>query len=83
MPGTEDAWHDLGNVRTFKTASTPGMTFVTAPGRDPAPYRAALAEAASALPAWAREATGMIGVTVLPPEAYERPLPPEPVLSAA
>ena len=64
------------------TRATPGMSFVTARGRDPGPIRDALAEALDRLPREASELLGLRGVVLLPPEAYERPLPPPPVLAA-
>lgn len=66
-----------------RTAATPGMTFVAAGTVDPAPRRAALAEAVAALPGEARAVLGLRGVAVLPDAAYERPLPPPPVLVAS
>jgi ABC-type phosphate/phosphonate transport system substrate-binding protein len=66
-----------------RTGSTPGMSFVTARGNDPAPIRAALAEALAELKPEAAEVLGLRGLAVLPPSAYERPLPPAPLLAPA
>lgn len=66
-----------------RTRSTPGMSFIAARGLDPAPLRAALAEALADLPPAITETLGLLGMAVLPAEAYDRPLPPEPALSAA
>ncbi len=66
-----------------RTVATPGMTFVTAGAADPLPYREALEEAVAALPAGPRAALGLRGIAVLPDAAYERPLPPPPVLVAS
>lgn len=66
-----------------RTRSTPGMTFIAALGLDPEPIRAALAEAVERLPDEARRVLGLRGVVALPPSAYDRPLPPAPVLAGA
>lgn len=63
-----------------RTATSPGMSFITAPGRDPAPYWEAIREAIAALPAWASDDLGLRGLAVLPPSAYDRPLPPAPLV---
>jgi hypothetical protein len=63
-----------------RTATSPGMSFITAPGRDPGPYREAIREAIAAVPAWASEDLGLRGLIVLPPSAYDRPLPPAPLV---
>jgi ABC-type phosphate/phosphonate transport system substrate-binding protein len=60
------------------TAATPGMTFITAQDRDPAPFRAAIAEAIAALDSTMRDALGLQGIVVLPRASYEIPLPPSP-----
>lgn len=62
------------------THATPGMTFITAPDRDPAPFRAAIAEAIAALDPASRNTLGLQGIVTLPPSAYEIPLPPPPEL---
>ncbi len=66
-----------------RTASTPGMSFVTARANDPAPIRAALEEALAGLTPDLAEVLGLRGVAALPPSAYERPLPPAPALAPA
>lgn len=59
-----------------RTHPSPGMTFVTAPGRDPAPYRQAIAEGIAALTQADRDDLGLRGIVVLPENAYDIPLPP-------
>jgi ABC-type phosphate/phosphonate transport system substrate-binding protein len=58
-----------------RTHTSPGMTMITRAGEDPAPYRAAIAEAIARLPAPDRQALGLRGITVLPDAAYDIPLP--------
>lgn len=59
------------------SAPAPGMTYITrAP--DPAPIRAALAQAVDALPEAPRAALGLRGFAPLPDLAYDFPLPPRP-----
>ncbi len=65
-----------------RTRATPGMTLITGPGRDPRPYREAIAEAIAALPEPEAETLGLRGIVVLPSTAYERPLPPAPRIAA-
>ncbi len=65
-----------------RTASTPGMSFATARTNDPAPLRAALAEALADLSPEVAETLGLRGMAALPPSAYDRPLPPAPALAA-
>lgn len=60
------------------TDPSPGMTFITRAGQDPAPYRDALAAALAALEDRHREVLGLRGFPVLPEEAYAIPLPPHP-----
>jgi ABC-type phosphate/phosphonate transport system substrate-binding protein len=60
------------------TEPSPGMTFITRAGEDPAPYRAALEAALDGLEPEHRETLGLRGVPVLPDEAYDMPLPPHP-----
>lgn len=65
------------------TEPSPGMTFVCAPGHDPAPLRAALESAIGDLSAEDRAALGELrGLADLPPSAYDHPLPPPPDLPA-
>lgn len=61
-----------------RTRTSPGMTFITRQGEDPAPYREALAAAIAALPGGPAALLGLRGVVVLPPSAYDLPLPPDP-----
>lgn len=57
------------------TPPSPGMTFVTAAGRDPAPYHAAIAGAIDGLSAADRDVLGLRGIVALPEAAYDIPLP--------
>ena len=61
-----------------RSHATPGMTFITAPGADPAPLRAAIADAIAALDPAARDTLGLRGIVALPPQAYDIPLPSPP-----
>jgi ABC-type phosphate/phosphonate transport system substrate-binding protein len=63
-----------------QTHATPGMTFITSPGRDPAPFHAAIAEAIATLDPAAHDTLGLQGIATLPPSAYDIPLPPPPEL---
>jgi ABC-type phosphate/phosphonate transport system substrate-binding protein len=63
-----------------RTHSSPGMTFITAPGRDPAPFRAAIAGAITALDDAARDLMGLRAIVTLPPADYDIPLPRPPHL---
>ena len=65
-----------------RTAASPGQSFITAPGQDPAPFREAIAQAISALPTPEAELLGLRAVVALPPSAYGRPLPPVPDVTA-
>lgn len=66
-----------------RTAPTPGLPYVTAAGRDPAPIRAAVQAAITALPAADRAALGLRGLVQIPAAAYlALPVPPLPVLQA-
>jgi len=60
----------------------PGQSFVTAGQVDPAPYRAAIAEALAALPAAHADVIGLRSIVALPDAAYDRPLPPPPKMPA-
>lgn len=64
-----------------RTHATPGMTFITCKGQDPAPYRAAIADTIAALPAEAAELLGLRGIVSLSSAAYDLPLPEAPVHS--
>lgn len=66
-----------------RTASSPGMTFITGKDRDPAPMFDAVAEAIAALPAGHRAATGLRGIVRLPEADYAIPLPDAPRTAAA
>lgn len=69
-----------GGVRVIgQTHATPGMTFITAKGRDPAPYFDAIAAAIAALPAEPAATLGLRGIVRLPLSAYDIPLPPSPI----
>ena len=61
-----------------RTATSPGMSFITAGTRDPAPFRAAIAQAIATLPRAEAEVLGLRALVVLPLSAYERRLPPSP-----
>lgn len=61
-----------------RTAMTPGMSFVTAAGRDPAPLRAAVTAAIAALPEAEREVLGLRAIVPLPQDAYNIALPATP-----
>ncbi len=58
------------------TDASPGMTFITRAGQDPAPYASALRDAIAALPADHRRTLGLRGIVDLPDAAYDFPLPP-------
>lgn len=61
-----------------RTAATPGISFVTRPRQDPAPYFAAIQDAIADLPAAEAELLGLQGIVALPLSAYEIPLPQPP-----
>lgn len=61
-----------------RTHTTPGMTFITAMGHDPAPYFAAIDTAIKALPQTDRTTLNLRGIIALPETAYDIPLPPFP-----
>lgn len=58
------------------TDASPGMTFITRAGQDPAPYRDALDTAITALDPAHRQTLGLRGIVDLPDAAYDFPLPP-------
>jgi ABC-type phosphate/phosphonate transport system substrate-binding protein len=69
--------HVAATVRVIgRTAASPGMTFITRAGQDPAPYRAAIADAIAGLPPDARDLLGLRGIVRLSPDAYDLPIPP-------
>jgi hypothetical protein len=59
------------------TDCSPGMTFVTRLGEDPAPYFAAIAGAIAGLDARSARCLGLKGIVTLPDAAYDIPLPPK------
>lgn len=62
-----------------RTAPTPGLPYITAKGRDPAPIFAAIAEAISALTDADRDMLLLRGIVRIPAEAYLAvPNPPAP-----
>ncbi len=62
-----------------RTQSSPGLTFITAKGQDPAPYFAAITDAIAALTAAEADVLGLRGIVALSSDAYDLPLPPAPV----
>jgi len=73
--------HDAAAARVRvvdRTGSSPGLTFCTARGNDPAPIRAALCDAIAALPPRARAAIDLCGIVTHPASAYDLPIPPNP-----
>ncbi|EYD78352.1 ABC-type phosphate/phosphonate transport system, periplasmic component [Rubellimicrobium mesophilum DSM 19309] len=77
-------WHPLaGRVRVLdRTAASPGQSFITRAGQDPAPYREAIAEAIATLPRPESDLLGLRRIVVLPLSAYDLPLPPVPNVTA-
>ena len=72
-----------GQVRVIgRTHATPGMTFITRQGQDPAPYRDAIAAAIAGLAPGDRAILGLRGIVTLPDSAYDIPLPPNPAAFA-
>ena len=69
--GITDGLHIIGH-----TAPSPGMTFITRPGQEPAPYFAAVNDAINSLPAQYRKILNLRGIVHLPQTAYDLPLPP-------
>ena len=62
-----------------RTAPTPALPWITAAATDPAPIRAALAEALAALPAETRAALDLHGIVQIDATAYRAvPIPPNP-----
>jgi len=73
----------VARVRVIgRTHASPAMTLITAGRRDPAPYRAAISAALSALDAADRADLGLHGIVALPEKAYDIPLPPVPAAFA-
>ncbi len=72
---------DVARLRVVdRTPPSPGITFVTAPGRDGTATFAAVTEAIAALPAPHRDTLGLRGIVRLPDAAYDIALPPVPDL---
>ncbi len=70
---------DAARVRVIgHSVASPGMTFITAKGRDPAPYRAAIVAAITALPQRHTKTLGLRGIVTLSADAYDIPLPDAP-----
>lgn len=62
-----------------RTAPSPALPYITAARNDPAPIRAALAEALAALPAETRAALDLNGIVQIDAAAYRAvPIPPNP-----
>jgi len=61
-----------------RTNLSPGMTFITAKGNDPAPICAALEQAYKTLSAQDAALIHLHGLLTLPDKAYDLPLPPAP-----
>ena len=71
--------HNAARARVIaRTHATPGMTFITAAGRDPAPYLAAIDLAIKTLSQNDRDTLNLRGIVALPQAAYDIPLPPFP-----
>ncbi|WP_342078769.1 PhnD/SsuA/transferrin family substrate-binding protein [Yoonia sp. SS1-5] len=58
-----------------RSAPSPGMTFITRSGEDPAPYFKAISAAIHALPGEARVTLNLRGIVALPDAAYGAPVP--------
>jgi ABC-type phosphate/phosphonate transport system substrate-binding protein len=70
---------NAGKVRVIGTTHpSPGMTFVTAAGRDPAPFFDAISTAIANLPQPHTGVLGLRGIVGLPSGAYDLPLPTTP-----
>lgn len=61
-----------------QTFASPGMTFVTAKGQDPARYFAAISSAIDRLAMMDKATLSLRGIVRLPDVAYALPLPPKP-----
>lgn len=59
-----------------QTAHSPGMSFITRPGQDPAPYFAAIDDAIHRLDPVHRRTLNLCGIAALSQTAYDLPLPP-------
>ena len=61
-----------------RSAQSPGQSFITAPGNDVGAFREAIGAAIDALAPVHRDALRLRGLHVLPPSAYDAPLPEPP-----
>ena len=61
-----------------RSDGSPGMTFITRPGQDPAPYFAAIAAAIADLDDAHRATLGLRAIVSLPTSAYDIPLASDP-----
>ncbi|MGJ8622582.1 MAG: phosphate/phosphite/phosphonate ABC transporter substrate-binding protein [Yoonia sp.] len=59
------------------TDPSPGMSFITRKGQDPAPYFAAIRDAIRALPSADAATLGLQSIVALDESAYDLPFPPE------
>ena len=59
------------------SAPSPGMSFITRHGENPAPYFDAIAEAINALPQSSSKILGLKGIIALPKASYDLPIPQE------
>ncbi|MEN8840781.1 MAG: PhnD/SsuA/transferrin family substrate-binding protein [Octadecabacter sp.] len=73
-------WEPMAaNLRAIgRTGLSPGMTFITGNTKDPAPLRAALADAIAALSPDHAQTLGLRGIVELPDSAYDIALPKAP-----
>lgn len=60
-----------------QTPASPGMSFITRKGQDPAPYLAAIQTALATLDPAHRELLNLQAIVALPQTAYDLPLPPK------
>ncbi len=56
--------------------SSPGLSFITRRGQNPAPYFDAIADATASLKPEYQTTLGLKGIVALPPSAYDLPFPP-------
>ena len=69
----------VNDVRVIAvTATSPGMTFITRAGQNPAPYRAAIHDAIANQTPENAQTLGLCGVVALPAGDYDLPMPPLP-----
>ncbi len=78
------SWRNISRYDDFakglhiigRTPSSPGLSYITAADRDPAPFRAALSQAITAIPSAAKDALDIEGIMILPESDYtDLPLP--------